>query len=143
MFRKWLNKYSEKLGCFFFFFFFIFVYFFLIFFFYTIRFLLQPKIIKSKAPKKIYNDNKSSFYYFCSQLTRAYFAFLEVLFSSHINVVLNLDTSTFMHIVGSLESGLKGLDTNISSQVCQPSIEYSTYYYSVIFFIFCLYSNCI
>ncbi|XP_048135325.1 exportin-7 isoform X4 [Rhodamnia argentea] len=51
------------------------------------------------------------------KLTRAYFAFLEVLFSSHIVIILNLDTSTFMHIVGSLESGLKGLDTNISSQV--------------------------
>lgn len=31
--------------------------------------------------------------------------------------MLNLDTTTFMHIVGSLESGLKGLDTSISSQV--------------------------
>lgn len=51
------------------------------------------------------------------QLTRAYFAFLEVLFNSHITFVLNLDTNTFMHMVGSLESGLKGLDTNISSQV--------------------------
>lgn len=51
------------------------------------------------------------------QLTRAYFAFLEVMFSSHFVFILNLDTNTFMHIVGSLESGLKGLDTNISSQV--------------------------
>lgn len=53
------------------------------------------------------------------QLTRAYYAFLEVLFSSHIAFVLKLDTSTFMRIVGSLESGLKGLDISISSQVCQ------------------------
>lgn len=52
------------------------------------------------------------------QLTRAYFSFLEVLFNSHINFLLNLDATTFMHIVGSLESGLKGLDINISSQVC-------------------------
>lgn len=51
------------------------------------------------------------------QLTRAYFAFLEVLFNSHIVFILNLDTNTFMHIVGSLESGLKGLDANISAQV--------------------------
>lgn len=51
------------------------------------------------------------------QLTRAYFAFLEVLFNSHITFILSLDTNTFMHIVGSLESGLKGLDTSISSQV--------------------------
>jgi hypothetical protein len=51
------------------------------------------------------------------QLTRAYFAFLEVLFNSHITFILSLDANTFMHIVGSLESGLKGLDTSISSQV--------------------------
>uniref|UniRef100_A0A803MUK9 Exportin-7/Ran-binding protein 17 TPR repeats domain-containing protein n=1 Tax=Chenopodium quinoa TaxID=63459 RepID=A0A803MUK9_CHEQI len=51
------------------------------------------------------------------KLTRAYFAFLEVLFSSHIAFVLNLDTSTFMRIMGSLESGLKGLDTGISTQI--------------------------
>ncbi|KAH9619691.1 hypothetical protein KSS87_015760 [Heliosperma pusillum] len=56
------------------------------------------------------------------KLTRAYFAFLEVLFSSHISVVLNLDTNTFVRIAGSLESGLKGLDTNISSQ-CASAID--------------------
>lgn len=59
-----------------------------------------------------------SYHFFCSlQLTRAYFAFLEVLFNSHIVFVLNLHTSAFMHIVSSLESGLKGLDVGISSQV--------------------------
>lgn len=36
---------------------------------------------------------------------------------SHITFVLNLDTSTFRYIVGSLESGLRGLDANILSQV--------------------------
>ncbi|PNX72181.1 exportin 7 [Trifolium pratense] len=56
------------------------------------------------------------------QLTRAYFAFLEVLFNSHISFILSLDTNTFMHIVGSLESGLKGLDTNISSQ-CASAVD--------------------
>ncbi|KAL4590442.1 hypothetical protein LXL04_003372 [Taraxacum kok-saghyz] len=50
------------------------------------------------------------------KLTKAYYAFLEVLFNSHIVYMLNLDTNTFMHIVGSLESGLKGLDTSISTQ---------------------------
>ncbi|KAL0007336.1 hypothetical protein SO802_008838 [Lithocarpus litseifolius] len=55
-------------------------------------------------------------------LTRAYFAFLKVLFSSHIVFILNLDTNTFRHIVGSLESGLKGLDTNISSQ-CASAVD--------------------
>lgn len=51
------------------------------------------------------------------QLTKAYFGFVEVLFSSHLQFVLKLDRQTFVHIVGSLESGLKGLDASISSQV--------------------------
>jgi hypothetical protein len=42
---------------------------------------------------------------------------MEVLFNNHIKFVLNLDTHTFIHIVSSLESGLKGLDTGISTQV--------------------------
>ncbi|XP_022765661.1 exportin-7-like isoform X4 [Durio zibethinus] len=57
------------------------------------------------------------------KLTRAYFSFLEVLSNSHISFILNLDTATFMHIVGSLESGLKGLDTNISSQILRTLFE--------------------
>ncbi|XP_034921262.1 uncharacterized protein [Populus alba] len=64
------------------------------------------------------------------KLTRAYFAFLEVLFSSHIVFILNLDTNTFMHIVGSLESGLKGLDTNISSQCASAVDNLAAYYFN-------------
>ncbi|KAF8028166.1 hypothetical protein BT93_E0929 [Corymbia citriodora subsp. variegata] len=64
------------------------------------------------------------------KLTRAYFAFLEVLFSSHIVFILNLDTSTFMHIVGSLESGLKGLDTNISSQCASAVDNLAAFYFN-------------
>ncbi|XP_011034634.1 PREDICTED: exportin-7-like isoform X1 [Populus euphratica] len=64
------------------------------------------------------------------KLTRAYFAFLEVLFSSHIVFVLNLDTNTFMHMVGSLESGLKGLDTNISSQCASAVDNLAAYYFN-------------
>ncbi|KAI4356227.1 hypothetical protein L6164_000266 [Bauhinia variegata] len=62
------------------------------------------------------------------KLTKAYFAFLEVLFNSHITFILNLDTNTFMHIVGSLESGLKGLDTSISSQ-CASAVDYLAAFY--------------
>lgn len=51
------------------------------------------------------------------QLSKAYFAYVEVLFSNHIAFILNLDSSTFMHIASSLESGLKGLDAGIASQV--------------------------
>ncbi|OVA13819.1 Importin-beta [Macleaya cordata] len=64
------------------------------------------------------------------KLTRAYFAFLEVLFNSHISFILNLDTSTFMHIVGSLESGLKGLDTNISSQCASAVDSLAAFYFN-------------
>ena len=51
------------------------------------------------------------------QLARAYFALVEVLCHNHSVVVVNLDTPTFSHIMGSLESGLKCLDVSISSQV--------------------------
>ena len=46
---------------------------------------------------------------------------MEVMFNNHITIssVLNLDTSTFVHVVSTLESGLKGLDTGISTQVCR------------------------
>ncbi|XP_061996319.1 uncharacterized protein LOC133714255 isoform X1 [Rosa rugosa] len=64
------------------------------------------------------------------KLTRAYFAFLEVLFNSHIVYILNLDTSTFMHIVGSLESGLKGLDTSISSQCASAVDNLAAFYFN-------------
>ncbi|XP_059653720.1 uncharacterized protein LOC132300582 isoform X1 [Cornus florida] len=64
------------------------------------------------------------------KLTRAYFAFLEVLFNSHIFFILNLDTNTFMHIVGSLESGLKGLDTNISSQCASAVDSLASFYFN-------------
>ncbi|KAK4797341.1 hypothetical protein SAY86_029667 [Trapa natans] len=64
------------------------------------------------------------------KLTRAYFAFLENLFSNHINFMLNLDTSTFMHIVGSLESGLKGLDSSISSQCASAVDNLAAFYFN-------------
>ncbi|RVW36837.1 Exportin-7-A [Vitis vinifera] len=64
------------------------------------------------------------------KLTRAYFAFLEVLFNSHIVFILNLDTNTFMHIVGSLESGLKGLDANISAQSASAVDSLAAFYFN-------------
>ncbi|XP_038886024.1 exportin-7 isoform X1 [Benincasa hispida] len=64
------------------------------------------------------------------KLTRAYFAFLEVMFSSHIVFILNLDKNTFMHLAGSLESGLKGLDTNISSQCASAVDNLAAFYFN-------------
>ncbi|KAI8562570.1 hypothetical protein RHMOL_Rhmol03G0045300 [Rhododendron molle] len=64
------------------------------------------------------------------KLTVAYFAFLEVLLHSHISFVLNLDTSTFRYMVGSLESGLRGLDANILSQCASAVDNLATYYFN-------------
>ncbi|TVU01218.1 hypothetical protein EJB05_53345 [Eragrostis curvula] len=57
------------------------------------------------------------------KLSKAYFGYMEVLFNNHIRFVLNLDTNTFVHIVSSLESGLKGLDTAISTQILKTLFE--------------------
>ncbi|CAA0827410.1 ARM repeat superfamily protein [Striga hermonthica] len=64
------------------------------------------------------------------KLTKAYFAFVEVLFNSHLVFVLSLDTRTFMHIVGSLESGLKGLDAGISSQCASAVDNLAAFYFN-------------
>ncbi|KAJ4968827.1 hypothetical protein NE237_015528 [Protea cynaroides] len=64
------------------------------------------------------------------KLSRAYFAFLEVLFNNHIAFILRFDTSTFTHIVSSLESGLKGLDPNISSQCASAVDSLAAFYFN-------------
>ncbi|URE41774.1 hypothetical protein MUK42_06737 [Musa troglodytarum] len=64
------------------------------------------------------------------ELTKAYFAFMEVLFSNHISFILNLDTNTFLNIIGSLEAGLKGLDTGISSQCASAVDNLATFYFN-------------
>ncbi|URE41766.1 hypothetical protein MUK42_06737 [Musa troglodytarum] len=64
------------------------------------------------------------------KLTKAYFAFMEVLFSNHISFILNLDTNTFLNIIGSLEAGLKGLDTGISSQCASAVDNLATFYFN-------------
>ncbi|KAH9295733.1 hypothetical protein KI387_039321, partial [Taxus chinensis] len=64
------------------------------------------------------------------KLTHSYFSLLEVLCNSHTNVIVNLDTSTFAHIVGSLESGLKSLDVNISTQCASAVDNLSAFYFN-------------
>ncbi|KAI9093648.1 hypothetical protein K1719_027097 [Acacia pycnantha] len=63
------------------------------------------------------------------KLTAAYFAFLETLFSSHLSFVLSLDKTTFMYIIGSLESGLKDLSENISSKCASAIDRLATFYF--------------
>ncbi|KAJ1689252.1 hypothetical protein LUZ63_013407 [Rhynchospora breviuscula] len=63
------------------------------------------------------------------KLSKAYFAYVDVLFSNHIAFILNLDSSTFMHIASSLESGLKGLDTGIASQCASAIDNLASFYF--------------
>ncbi|XP_040377848.1 exportin-7-A isoform X2 [Oryza brachyantha] len=64
------------------------------------------------------------------KLSKAYYGYIEVLFSNHINFVLNLDTNTFVHIVSTLESGLKGLDTGISTQCASAIDSLAAFYFN-------------
>lgn len=64
------------------------------------------------------------------KLSKAYFGYMEVLFNNHIKFVLNLDTNTFIHIVSSLESGLKGLDTGISTQCASAIDSLAAFYFN-------------
>lgn len=64
------------------------------------------------------------------KLTKAYFAYMEVLFGNHISFILTLDTNTFMHIIASLESGLKGLDAGISSQCASAIDNLASFYFN-------------
>ncbi|XP_062233841.1 uncharacterized protein LOC133931030 isoform X2 [Phragmites australis] len=64
------------------------------------------------------------------KLSKAYFGYMEVLFNNHISFVLNLDTNTFVHIVSSLESGLKGLDTGISTQCASAIDSLAAFYFN-------------
>ncbi|KAJ4706752.1 ARM repeat superfamily protein [Melia azedarach] len=58
-----------------------------------------------------------------------YFAFLEVIFNSHLAFILNQQTNTFIYIIKSLESGLKSANANIISQ-CASSIDnLATFYF--------------
>ncbi|TVU12964.1 hypothetical protein EJB05_46631 [Eragrostis curvula] len=69
-------------------------------------------------------------YFGYSKLSKAYFGYMEVLFNNHIRFVLNLDTNTFVHIVSSLESGLKGLDTAISTQCASAIDSLAAFYFN-------------
>jgi exportin-7 len=64
------------------------------------------------------------------KVARAYFALLEVLCQNHTTVIVNLDTATFAHLVGSLETGVKSLDVNISSQCASAVDNLSAFYFN-------------
>ncbi|KAM0896612.1 hypothetical protein ACQ4PT_023079 [Festuca glaucescens] len=66
------------------------------------------------------------------KLSKAYYGYMEVMFNNHITIssVLNLDTSTFVHIVSTLESGLKGLDMGISTQCASAIDSLAAFYFN-------------
>ncbi|KAM0891884.1 hypothetical protein ACQ4PT_026106 [Festuca glaucescens] len=66
------------------------------------------------------------------KLSKAYYGYMEVMFNNHITIssVLILDTSTFVHIVSTLESGLKGLDTGISTQCASAIDSLAAFYFN-------------
>ncbi|BBN20485.1 exportin-7 [Marchantia polymorpha subsp. ruderalis] len=64
------------------------------------------------------------------KLSRAYFAFLEVLCHNHIPVVVSLERARFAHVVASLEMGLKCLDVSVSSQCASAVDNLATFYFN-------------
>jgi exportin-7 len=64
------------------------------------------------------------------KLSKSYFAFLEILFRSHIGVVLSLDTPTLMQILNGVHEGLQSSDAPLSS-ACATTIDHlSTFYFN-------------
>ncbi|KAH0730079.1 hypothetical protein KY289_001267 [Solanum tuberosum] len=63
------------------------------------------------------------------KLSGAYFTFLEIMMKNQIQLILNLDSSSFTFIAGSLESGLKVLDENIKSQCASAVDNLATFYF--------------
>lgn len=63
------------------------------------------------------------------KVAKAYFSLLETLCISHLTVILQLDTMTFVQIVQSLEAGLKSLDVAISSQSAAAIDSIATFHY--------------
>ncbi|KAK4339080.1 hypothetical protein RND71_040542 [Anisodus tanguticus] len=63
------------------------------------------------------------------KLSGAYFTFLEIMMKNQIQLILNLDSSSFTFIAGSLESGLKVLDANIKSQCASAVDNLATFYF--------------
>lgn len=64
------------------------------------------------------------------KLARAYFAFLEILLKTQITFILNLDSSTFAFIAGTIQAGLRSLDANILSECAYAADYLATFYFN-------------
>lgn len=56
------------------------------------------------------------------KVAKAYFGLLDVLCHSHVSVVAGCDTATFAFLLSSLDTGLKSLDSSVSS-VCAAALD--------------------
>ena len=63
------------------------------------------------------------------KLSKAYFAFFEVLFRNHITAVLDMNTPVFLQVIEAQHEGLLSVDTLLSAQ-CASTIDYlATYFF--------------
>ena len=61
------------------------------------------------------------------KLSRAYYAFLEVLFRNHLDVLCGLDSSVFIQLVNANHDGLQSSDVTISA-LCASAIDHLATY---------------
>jgi len=63
------------------------------------------------------------------KVSKAYFAFLEILFRNHISTALALETSVFMQLMSAVHEGLQASDATLSS-ACANSVDHlATFYF--------------
>eukprot|EP00611_Tribonema_gayanum_P000066 TRINITY_DN1003_c0_g1_i5.p1 TRINITY_DN1003_c0_g1~~TRINITY_DN1003_c0_g1_i5.p1 ORF type:complete len:1118 (+),score=547.47 TRINITY_DN1003_c0_g1_i5:341-3694(+) len=64
------------------------------------------------------------------KLARAYYAFFEILFRNHINIVLQLDTPMFTQVLAAQHEGLQSLDAPLSAQCAMTIDHLATFYFT-------------
>lgn len=62
------------------------------------------------------------------KLAKSYFHLLEILLGQHITMLVEWDSATFMHLVGSLETGVAGTDAALASQ-CASALDHVVEFY--------------
>jgi exportin-7 len=61
------------------------------------------------------------------KLSRAYFAFVEVLFRNHLDVLSGLDSSVFLNLIRTNQEGLQSSDLSVSAQ-CASTVDHIATY---------------
>ena len=64
------------------------------------------------------------------KLSKAYYAFVEIIFRSHKRTVMALETSVFMQLLNAIHEGLQASDATLSS-LCANTIDHiATFYFA-------------